>query len=111
MDEEKSEEIKRQTLSTGDAEMDRGHKKKLGSKLVLGRDNPGYNPFQEFQNTRNTWTVSNGNGSNSSSRPFKPQVYRQNPKHKFHKFGRNSSNGGGRHSGNNYRHNYNRPNK
>lgn len=106
MDEDKSEELKRQTLNANDAEMDRGHKKKLGSKLVLGRDNPGYNPFQEHQNTRNAWTVSNGNGTN---RPFKPQIFRQNPKHKFQKFGRNSSNGN-RHFNSSYRH-FRQPNK
>lgn len=111
VEEEKSEEMKRQTLNAGDAEMDRGQKKKTGSKLVFGRDNPGYNPFQEYQNTRNTWIVSNGNGSNGSSRPFKTQIHRQNPRHKFHKFGRNSRNGNGRHFGNNYTHNYNRSNK
>lgn len=112
MDEDKSEELKRQTLSAGDAEMDRGHKKKFGSKLVLSRDNPGYNPFQEHQNQRNSWTISNGNGNGNNSRSFhgKPQVYRQNPKHKFHKFNRNS-NHGNRNFGNNYR-NFNRqPNK
>lgn len=104
MDEEKNEELKRQTLNAGDAEMDRGHKKKTGSKLVVGRDNPGYNPFQEHQNQRNTWTVSQG--------PFKPKVYRQNPKHKFHKHNRNG-NTGNRNFGNGYRqHNFNRhPNK
>lgn len=109
MDEEKKEELKRQTLTAGDAEMDRGHKKKLGSKLVQPRDtNPGYNPFQEHQNNRNAWTVSNG--SNPSQR-FKSQIHRQNPKHKFHhKFGRNSNNGQNRHFGN-YRQNFNRPNK
>lgn len=110
VEDEKAEELKRQTLSAGDAEMDRGHKKKTGSKLVFGRDNPGYNPFQEFQNQRNTWTVSNGNNSNPSQRPYvKTQIYRQNPKHKFHKNGRNGNGNGGRHFGNGYRHyNYNR---
>ncbi|XP_031620724.1 ubiquitin carboxyl-terminal hydrolase 36 [Contarinia nasturtii] len=106
VDEDKNEELKRQTLNAGDAEMDRGHKKKLGSKLVFGRDNPGYNPFQEHQNQRNQWTVSNGN--NPTARPFKPQTYRQNPKHKFHKHNRNGNNGN-RHFGNGYRqHNFNR---
>lgn len=114
MADEKAEEMKRQTLNAGDAEMDRGHKKKLGSKLVLGRDNPGYNPFQEAQNQRNTWTVSNGsvNSSNPSPRPFKMQIIRQNPnKNKFHKYNRNSSNGGGRHFNIGYRNNFHRPNK
>lgn len=102
MDEDKNEELKRQTLNAGDAEMDRGHKKKLGSKLVQSRDNPGYNTFQEHQNQRNAWTVSNGNNTNSSSRHFKSQIFRQNPKHKHHnKYGRNSSNGN-RHFGNGY---------
>ncbi|XP_055324641.1 ubiquitin carboxyl-terminal hydrolase 36 isoform X2 [Sitodiplosis mosellana] len=110
VDEDKNEELKRQTLNAGDAEMDRGHKKKLGSKLVLGRDNPGYNPFTEHQNQRNTWTVSNGNGNNTNqSRPFKSQIFRQNPKHKFQKFGRNSNNGN-RHFNNSYRH-FRQPNK
>lgn len=105
MDDEKVEELKRQTLSAGDAEMDRGHKKKTGSKLVLPRDNPGYNPFTEGQNQRNLWKVSNG----TNTRPFKHHIHRQNPKHKFHnKFGRNSNNGNGRHFGSGYRHNYNR---
>lgn len=114
MNDEKSQELKRQSLSGNDAEMDRGHKKKLGSKLVLSRDNPGYNPFQESQNQRNAWTISNGNsGSNTNGlhRPaYKSQVYRQNPKKlNHHKFNRNSGNGG-RHFGNNYRYNnYNRP--
>lgn len=111
MDEEKTEELKRQTMNAGDAEMDRGHKKKLGSKLVLGRDNPGYNPFQECQNSRNTWTVSNGssNSTNQSPRPFKSQVFRQKPKHNFHSKFRSASNGGGRNFGNGYRHGtYNR---
>lgn len=111
MNDEKNQELKRQSLSANDADMDRGHRKKLGSKLVLGRDNPGYNPFTECQNQRNTWTISNGNGNNSnaSHRPFKTQVYRQVPKQqKFHKHNRNSGNGG-RHFGNSYRHmNYNR---
>lgn len=111
MNDEKNQELKRQSLSANDADMDRGHKKKLGSKLVLGRDNPGYNPFQECQNQRNIWTVSNGNGSNSSAshRSFKTQIYRQNPKQsKYHKYNRNSGNGG-RHFSNSYRHNnYNR---
>lgn len=115
MEEDKAEEIKRQTPNLNDSEMDRGQKKKTGSKLVLGRDNPGYNPFQEFQNTRNNWTVSNGSSGSGNGinppRSFKTQIYRQNPKHKFHKFNRNSNNGG-RHFGNNYRNNFNRqPNK
>lgn len=113
MNDEKNQELKRQSLSANDADMDRGHKKKLGSKLVLGRDNPGYNPFQESQNQRNTWTISNGNNGSSSSashRPFKTQIYRQNPKPKYHhKFNRNSGNGG-RHFSNGYNryNNYNR---
>lgn len=112
MDEEKTEELKRQSLSASDAEMDRGHKKKLGSKLVVRETNPGYNPFQEHQNSRNAWTVSNGSSTaNPSTRPFKTQIFRQNPKQKFHKFGRNSNNGQGRHFGNGYRHNFNRSNK
>lgn len=106
MAEEKTEEIKRQTLSAGDAEMDRGHKKKLGSKLVHGRDNPGYNTFTECQNQRNAWTVSNGNGGNTYPRPFKQHIHRQNPKNKFHKFARNANNGNGRHFGSGYRNNY-----
>lgn len=116
MNDEKNQELKRQSLSGNDADMDRGHKKKLGSKLVQNRDNPGYNPFQESQNQRNAWTISNGNnGSNSNAmhRPsFKSQIYRQNPKKFHHKFNRNSGNGG-RHFSNNYRHNnYTRqPNK
>lgn len=100
MDEDKHEELKRQSLTASDAEMDRGHKKKLGSKLVLGRDNPGYNPFQEHQNHRNQWTISNGN--NTMGRSYKPQVFRQNAKHKYHKFNRNSNNGN-RPYGNSYR--------
>lgn len=114
MSEEKNEELKRQTLNAGDAEMDRGHKKKLGSKLVLGRDNPGYNPFQETQNSRNNWIVSKGDSNGTTQRPYKPQVYRQNPKNKFHsKFGRNGTNGGGRHfNGGGFKQSYNRqPNK
>lgn len=109
MNEEKNQELKRQSLSANDADMDRGHKKKLGSKLVLGRDNPGYNPFQESQNQRNTWIISNGNNPSASYRSFKPHIHRQNPKQKYHhKFNRNSGNGG-RHFSNNYRHpNYNR---
>lgn len=108
MEDDRNQELKNQTMSANDAEMDRGHKKKLGSKLVLGRDNPGYNPFQEFQNQRNTWTISNGNGNNlnASHRPYKPPIYRQNPKHKY--YNKHNRNGGGnnRHfGGNNYRHN------
>lgn len=109
VNDEKTQELKRQSLSGNDAEMDRGHKKKLGSKLVLGRDNPGYNPFQECQNQRNTWTISNGSNSNGPNRPYKPQLYRQTPKQKYHKYNRNGGGNGGRHFGNSYRHNnYNR---
>lgn len=111
MNDERNLELKRQALSANDAEMDRGHKKKLGSKLVLGRDNPGYNPFQECQNQRNTWTISNGNGNGSNSnRPYKQQIYRQTPKQKYHhKFNRNGGNGGRHFGSNTYRHNnYNR---
>lgn len=113
VNDEKNQELKRQSLSAIDADMDRGHKKKLGSKLVSsGRDNPGYNPFQEYQSQRNSWTVSNGSNSSNPSashRLYKAQIFRQNPKHKYHsKYSRNSGNGG-RHFGNSYRHsNYNR---
>lgn len=75
--------------------MDRGHKKKSNSKLVVNRElNPGYNPFQESQNQRNSWTISNGsignstNTSSASHRQFNNSkiVYRQNPHKKCQKY-------------------------
>lgn len=55
-------------MSAGDAEIDRGHKKKTNSKLIIGRDNPGYNPFQECQTQRNAWTISpSNNGTNNNA--------------------------------------------
>lgn len=111
VDEEKIEEIKRQTMSAGDAEMDRGHKKKLITKTVTGRDNPGYNPFQECQLQRNTWTVSiTNNGTNNNiptptpPQQYRAQIFRQNPhKHRFNgKFNRNGSNSNGRHFNKNH---------
>lgn len=108
VDEEKLEEIKRQTLSAGDVEMDSGHKKKTNSKLVLGRDNPSYNPFQECQLQRNAWKVSK-NGIPTPPQQFKAQIYRQNPnKNRFHshsnggKFNRNGN--GHRPFGKNHNH-------
>lgn len=93
VNDERKEELKRQALSATDAEMDRGHKKKTNSKLVISRDNPGYNPFQETQTQRNNWTVSSGH--NNASRPFNKQIYRINThnKHSFHKgkFNRNAN--------------------
>lgn len=105
VNDDKNDELKRQTLSANDAEMDRGHKKKTSTKSLIGRDNPGYNPFQECQTQRNAWTVSNGSNGNANTaannattsttpanaaapaRPFsKPQTYRQNPHKKFTKY-------------------------
>lgn len=110
---ERKEELKRQTLNAGDAEMDRGHKKKTNSKLVLSRDNPGYNPFQESQNQRNTWTISSGsnghsaNGTSSYANRPHNKIYRmKHHNHKFYKnnnrFNRNGSGGNGSHFNNNH---------
>lgn len=96
--------------------MDRGHKKKANAKTNVCRDNPGYNPFQECQTQRNTWTVSNSsNGTNNNgttstqtqSNQLKTQIYRQNPhKHRFHhKFSqRNGGNANGRTFNKNFNH-------
>lgn len=102
MNEEKKDELKRQQLEANDAEIDRGHKKKINTKTNFGRDNPDYNPFQEHQNNRNHWIVSNRNGvagnttANSNTNGgyhLKNKIYRQNP-HKNHKFGGNKNGGG-----------------
>lgn len=54
-------------------ECDRGKTKKVRLNFVSERDNPGYNPFQEHQNTQasNRRWITNG-------RHVGP-VYRQNP--------------------------------
>lgn len=109
MNEEKKEELKRQQLDANDAEIDRGHKKKTNTKTNFGRDNPGYNPFQEHQNNRNSWTVSNGavgttaNSNANVGHSQKNKIYRQNP-HKHQKFGGNKNAGFNR---NNTNRNYN----
>lgn len=103
-------------MDANDAEIDRGHKKKANAKTNFGREhNPGYNPFQEQQNNRNTWIVSNGTGngngaagatahSNSNvGHLMKNKIYRQNA-HKNNKFGGNKNGGFNRNNtGRNYR--------
>lgn len=113
VNEERKDELKRQMLNANDAEIDRGHKKKTNTKINYGRDNPGYNPFQEHQNNRNTWIVSNGNGtaggptansnSNNAGHSLKNKIYRQNP-HKNHKFGGGNKNNNNFHRTNTSRH-------
>lgn len=110
-------------LDANDAEIDRGHKKKANhTKSSAERVNPGYNPFQEHQNQRNSWTVSNGNGNNntnnngnnniaSAGRSLKNHVYRQSPHgNRFHHNNNNNktyrNTNGGRHFGNPYNHNH-----
>lgn len=54
--EEKKVEQARQSLDANDAEMDRGHTKKIKTNNNnFGRANPGYNPFTEQQIKRNSW--------------------------------------------------------
>lgn len=78
MNNDKKMEQKRQTLDADDAEMDRGHKKKLNTKQNLPKSNPGYNPFQEHQTNKNKWNISTENTGK------KNHVYRQNPHHKHY---------------------------
>lgn len=74
MKNDKKLEEKRQALDSNDAEIDRGHKKKINGKNVIqGRVNPGYNPFQEHQNNQHKFI--NDNSINHK----RNTIYRQNP--------------------------------
>lgn len=81
---EKREERKRQFDNNNDDEneMDRGRTKKvkIHGPSSAGRDNPGFNPFQETQSNRNRqWTNTNG-------RFVKFQIYKQNHHHRNSNF-------------------------
>lgn len=62
VDNERREERKRH-FNPDDEEMDRGRMKKIKShRDYESRSNPGYNPFQEYQNGK-SWNRSNGGGN------------------------------------------------
>lgn len=64
--------------------MDRGHVKKMKLANKMGRDNPGYNPFQELEN-KNNQQQQQGNG-------FRPHsMHRDNPHHPPHKMNNGQS--------------------
>lgn len=66
-----------------DDEMDRGHMKKMKLNNKVGRDNPGFNPFQEQEN-KNNQQQANGN---SYRPPFNTNRHQHNNGH--HKNGGN----------------------
>lgn len=78
---DKKEEQARQALDANDAEMDRGQTNKSKTVANIGRSNPGYNPFNEHEITRNNWIVSSGgstNGAATKARSYFP-IFHQKP--------------------------------
>lgn len=93
--EEIRQERKRDLQDEEENDMDRGRQKKVKcNNGFVGRDNPGYNPFQEHQNHQNQHRRWNS----GSYRPYRPNNHHRNHnfrRHNFHKKPHHQRNGGG----------------
>lgn len=83
--------------------MDRGKVKKLKLNQKVGRDNPGFNPFQEYQNKQQQQQAvmgpSNGNNHQAWVNNARPQGNMYRPNFKW----RPGQNGNKHHNNNNKR--------